>query len=305
MNHLPCLHPVDAPRLEDAAVLLDFALDLTGLFDPAPFRAGASPLAELAGGRWLQQAAHTREADVPFVAELARAGRLPRYLRALERAVALAEGTCRAAALLPGARQLARVLAWLPTPADPYLDQAERLARAFVRRHGPDPDPLRPDVSRRFIFTTVPLLHYFERVARGRLGVPGRVRTHHDGDKHEQLSYHTGEDASHLIGARFGGPDTAENLALQNRSMNRGHDWKKVEEYWDRQLRAGVGIDVEIIDVYRRDESRPLSRKASWTEHHPDGAVLSRRLTDLGNWDSDAARDARARWGPAPEGGAR
>src|SRR5210317_2263976 len=82
--------------------LLQMALDLAGFVDPTPVSDGASGLLALARGQWLDTAI-SGLSMIPYVGDLAKAGKLPRYLRSLEKAVALAGKSRKAAeALAPG-----------------------------------------------------------------------------------------------------------------------------------------------------------------------------------------------------------
>ena len=50
------------------------------------------------------------------------------------------------------------------------------------------------------------------------------------------------DDGGHLIGARFGGSSSAENLEAQNRQLNRG-EFKAVENELARSIEAGDSTD--------------------------------------------------------------
>jgi hypothetical protein len=277
---------------EFGAIVFDFAVDVVGLIDPTPFTDTVGALRALAAGRWFDAAASGIAAAVPFVGDLAKAGKLPRYLRALERAIELAERTGQSALLLPGVKRLVEALNWLPTSCNPFLAEALALGRRFVQQYGGRIPRRLPDISRRFQYTVEHTPNFHRRIARGRLGHPEKILQHKAGTAHA-ISRGTGEHASHMIGKRFGGPDEPKNLSLQNLRMNSGHDWKRTEDYWERQLRAGVGIEVEVIDVYRAGATRPFARHANWTEIHADGRRVRKSMgADVGNWDSRSRRAA-------------
>jgi len=53
------------------------------------------------------------------------------------------------------------------------------------------------------------------------------------------------DDGGHIIGARFGGLPTGENLVAQNRNFNRG-EYKRLENHWAEELEAGNKVYVNI-----------------------------------------------------------
>ena len=82
------------PSVEDekAALLLDLGqmvLDIAGIFDPTPISDGISGVMSLFRGDWLG-AGISVVGMIPYVGDLAKAGKLPKLLKTIERAVEIA-----------------------------------------------------------------------------------------------------------------------------------------------------------------------------------------------------------------------
>lgn len=76
----------------NAALVLDiaqFALDLVGIVDPTFFADGANGLISLARGQWLD-AAISGVSMIPYIGDLAKVGKLPKYARSIAEAIKLA-----------------------------------------------------------------------------------------------------------------------------------------------------------------------------------------------------------------------
>jgi hypothetical protein len=67
-----------------------------------------------------------------------------------------------------------------------------------------------------------------------------------------------------------------------------------LENAWARKLERGVGIDVNVKDMYRAGEARPIARKVQWTEIGPDGGRRTFQL-DFLNTTSPQSRAAGPR----------
>ncbi len=147
-----------------------------------------------------------------------------------------------------------------------------------------------PDISKQFQFRKFESNGYLYHEARGRLGVPGKVKTHRSGSAQSALSKGMGDDAGHLIGNRFGAPGGAENLGLQNWRANRYGTYKNLENHWAAQLKNGTGVEVQIRDVFKAGESRPFARKVEWKEIGPNGGVTNHDLTFM-NSHTDRSRN--------------
>jgi hypothetical protein len=257
--------------------LLQMALDLAGIFDPTPVSDGASGLLALSRGQWLD-ALISGASMVPYVGDLAKAGKLPRYLRSLERAVELADRSADAARILrPGLEKLKNVLDLIPTGSNQSLAKMKMIVERSLKS-APQVAKNLPDVSRQFTFRRFEQNGQIYQEASGRLGVPDRVRTHRNPTAQRGVSSGTGDDAGHLIGDRFGAPGGFENLSQQNWIANRSGTFKQLEDTWAQKLKEGTGIEVQIRDVTRQGEDRPFMRKAAWTEIAPDGSRTQHEL---------------------------
>jgi hypothetical protein len=270
-----------------AVELLEMALDLGGLVDPTPFCDGMSALMAVSQGRWLD-AALSGVGILPYVGDLAKAGKLPRYLRTMDAVSALMARSQRAReALRPALARLDVALSWLPARGSVYVASLKQRVRGLLPISGRSATrtPL-PDVSGQFQFPD-PVMNgkFIERIAQGRLGVPGRIKVHHQASKtHRPLNEKfRGDDAGHLLGARFGAPDIAENLAPQNYRINRGVFNHTIEDHWASLLERGIGVEATVIVRYpnfkvryREDINRPISWYAEWVEISRDGRRIPR-----------------------------
>ncbi|MBA2116340.1 DNA/RNA non-specific endonuclease [Bremerella alba] len=289
-------HP-DAPdreltELRDIGLdLLQLALDLAGIVDPTPVSDGASALLALGRGNWLD-ALISGASMVPYVGDLAKAGKLPRYLRSVNKAIDLAERSQKAAvALMPGIKKLKEVLDLIPTGANTYIDQMKHRVDRFVKSGAVGLKHL-PDISGRFKFRKRETVDKIYQEASGRLGVPGTVKKHRSRSEQRKISSGTGDDAGHLIGDRFGAPGDGRNLTAQHRYMNQNGTFRKLEDEWAEKLKNGTGVEVHITDVTRKGEDRPFMRKAEWTEIAPDGSETKRDLVFM-NATSPTSRAKR------------
>ena len=109
----------------------------------------------------------------------------------------------------------------------------------------------------------------------GELGVPGQARPQRDQSAQATLSHHFGDDAGHRLGNQFGAPGTLDNLALQNRVMNReGGTWYELESEWREKLMGqGIRVFAVVEDYTPRGSFRPDRRIAKWIEVAPDGTI--------------------------------
>lgn len=271
---------VHRAQWNDLAVnLFQLALDLAGIEDTTPISDGASATIALARGQWLDDLMHGLSV-FPYIGDLAKSGKLPKYLRSVEKSVELAAQSREfAIRLLPGMERLQKALAVLPRGVDPSIDRILDLVRDYLSRHH-SPRLLttekldvssgfrtitRVDGDRRFLETT------------GRLGVPSKVQQYRSRFAQRQISAGTGDDAGHRAGSQFGAPGGIANLARQNSIQNQGGGtWFRMEGVWAEQLEHGVGIEIKVTDAFRQNEARPYKRNVEWTEIHPDGRRITR-----------------------------
>lgn len=297
-----------ASKLGDELLLdgVQLALDLAGVVDPTPASDGASLLISLMRGDMLGAGIGV-VSMVPYIGDLAKAGKLPRYLRSVEKIIELAETNKEfAKKAIPLLRRLDELLDLLPKGVNATVSEMKHRVRSFLDKAPGVRTAKKPvDISKTFTFKQTEVASHahgtvIEKVAKGRLGVPGSVRTH--AGSNAAVSRHSGDDASHLIGAQFGAPKGKasgntgkDNLSLGNFKMNQGGIWRKQEEEWAAKLKNGIGIEVEIVDTFKKSGPlrgtneilRPMSRKYSWVEIYPDGTTkrFSNNLV-LGNFES-------------------
>jgi hypothetical protein len=292
------------PRVREVALdLLGLALDLAGIADPTPVSDGAAALLAIARGNWLD-AAISGASIIPYVGDLAKAGKLPKYMKSVERAIALAKESEKfAQALLPAFRRIKQALEFLPKGANPHLDRLRALVESFLKGRGAAFVPKRlPDISKRFRFTTTVVNGKEHKIAEGWLGVPDRVLTHRSASAQKGVSTGRGDDAGHLIGNQFGAPGDQRNLSLQNWIMNRGAGtWHDLEKQWADLLRKGHKVRVKVTDVAEPGQ-RPYHRKAEWTVVQPDGRTTTHHTLDFLNSTSEKGRKATGEVNPFPPG---
>lgn len=298
----------DAERKELLSLttdLVQLAFDLAGFVDPTPVSDAASGLISLARGQWFD-AAISGVSMIPYVGDLAKAGKLPKYLKSVERAVALADKSAdMAKALIPGMKKLDHLLGMIPAGTNQTFDAIRREVKQFLTKHGTAAGAKLtktfPDISHTFRFRVQknvrrPSGIYDLKIAEGKLGVPGQVRTHRSKSAQSAVSKGTGDDAGHLIGDRFGAPTHDGNLSLQNWKANQGGGtFHNLENDWEWKLKNGYGIEVSIMDMIPAGTNRPKFRKVRWKETRPDGAVVHRELDFLNTHTADAPHRAGSR----------
>ncbi len=293
----------DAQVREVALDLLSLALDLAGIVDPTPVSDGASALIALGRGNWLD-AAISGASMIPYVGDLAKAGKLPKYMKSVERAIALAKQSEKfAQALTPALHRIKQALEFLPKGANPHLDRLRALVESFLKGHGAATIGKRlPDVSKRFKFTTTVVNNKEHKVAEGWLGVPGRVLTHRSPYAQKGVSTGTGDDAGHLIGNQFGAPGDQRNLSLQNWIMNRGAGtWHDLEKQWADLLQKGHKVRIKVTDIADPGQ-RPYHRKVEWTVIQPDGRTTTHHTMDFMNSTTPKSRAATGEVNKYPPG---
>jgi hypothetical protein len=282
------------PKLATLATdLTQMCLDITGLFDPTPVSDTASALISLGRGQWLD-AALSGVSLIPYVGDLAKAGKFPKYLKTLENAIALAAESAENASLItPIIQRLDQALRLLPD-----TDAVKRL-RLLVERYLSERRVARlatvplPDISNTFYFDTYARGAYTVQEAGGRLGVPGKVMKHRSQTAQRGVSAGTGDDAGHLIGNRFGAPGDDRNLTLQQWESNRFGSFKDLENRWAEKLEGGTGVEVLVQDVsHPKYGDRPFKRRVTWTETDPDGKVTFHEETFM-NPHSERSRTAQ------------
>ena len=303
--------------------LVQMALDLSGIFDPTPISDGMSGLLAFSRGQWLDGVI-SGVSMVPYVGDLAKAGKFPRYLKTVENAIRLASKSADTAlALVPGLQKLEQVLDLLPRGANKTLDELHGKVKHFLKEHAARiSKELLPDISRTFKFPAMTTVirngkKFRVKEASGRLGVPGKVKSHREASEKLQtkVSSGSGDDAGHLIGDQFGAPPGsanlsradapigAENLSRQNWIQNEGGGtFHGLEESWAKQLHGGTGIEVRVRDYFPEGSNRPSFRTVEWTEIAPDGKRAKKQLDFMNTHTPDAAhrQGSRTKTGQQP-----
>lgn len=284
----------DAQLREVSFDLLELALDLAGIADPTPVSDGASALLSIARGQWLD-AAISGASMVPYIGDLAKTGKLPKYLKSLEKAVALAGRSEKVAqAITPAMRKIRQALEFLPRGANHVVDRMRDTVDAFLRSRGAVKVPQAlPDIAKRFKFYNQHLGNKVHKVGEGWLGVPGRVKTHRSKHQQTKVSGGTGDDAGHLIGDRFGPPGDTRNLSRQNWKANQGGGtFHNLEDMWDDKLQQGYKIHVKVTDIAEAGSDRPYHRLVEWVEVAPSGTSATKHSLSFLNAHTDKSRAA-------------
>jgi hypothetical protein len=115
--------------------ILQFALDLVGVVDPTGLADGASALISLSRGEWLN-AAISAVSLVPYVGDMAKLGKLPKYARTVEKAVQVAGKDAKFAdKMLPGMKKLRKALDKVPLDQLPTAvrDQMGRIRNLVIQ----------------------------------------------------------------------------------------------------------------------------------------------------------------------------
>lgn len=127
------------PQQKLAADILQFALDLVGIVDPTGTADALSGLISLGRGKWLD-AAVSGIGLVPYVGDLAKTAKLPRYVKSVAEAVQLGAKDHQFAQLLrPALERLKLALDTvpmdkLPGSASAQLRQVQADIHAFLQR---------------------------------------------------------------------------------------------------------------------------------------------------------------------------
>lgn len=101
------------------------------------------------------------------------------------------------------------------------------------------------------------------------------------------------DDGGHLIGARFGGKSTKENLIAQNRNFNRA-EYKRIENHWAEKLKSGNKVFVNL--EYENSE-RPEAIQGFAIIESPDGrrdvefySLYNESRMERAAWEADSEK---------------
>ncbi len=126
--------------------IVQFSLDIAGIVDPTGTADAASGLMSLARGRWLD-AAISGVSMLPYIGDVAKLGKLPRYAKSIADAVALAVRDCKFAnELRPALQRLKDALDKvplhsLPASAQAHIRRIKSDLDAFLKRRMYHPNP--------------------------------------------------------------------------------------------------------------------------------------------------------------------
>lgn len=84
---------LDSLTTEQRAIALDltqFGIDIVGMFEPTPFADGTNALISIVRGDWFG-ASLSGVSIVPYIGDLAKAGKLPRYAESIRKAIQMAK----------------------------------------------------------------------------------------------------------------------------------------------------------------------------------------------------------------------
>jgi hypothetical protein len=213
---------------------------------------------------------------LPYVGELVREGKFSRFMRTLDLTDAwITRCAERRRPLAESLHRIKTALHWLPPRGNSLVAALQERARSLSPS---TKQTSLPDIRRRFTFPRPIIERSFTlRTAHGRLGVPGHVQVHSSSGSHDAINRDSpGDDAGHLIGARFGAPDIPENLIAMNRRSNRGIFNHGQERHWAALLTKGYGIEATVTAVFRPGEDRPIKWRVAWIETSPDGSSIVR-----------------------------
>jgi LysM repeat protein len=94
------------------------------------------------------------------------------------------------------------------------------------------------------------------------------------------------DDGGHFIAARFNGPSDSFNHFAQDRNFNRGA-YRKLEDDWATDLRAGRKVVVDIDALYHGLSRRPYQLNVSWTVN---GHKTTKRFPNEAKGSNDGKR---------------
>ncbi len=291
----------DAACRELALDMAQMAIDIAGIVDPTPIADGTGAILAVSRGNWTD-AAFNVVGLIPYIGDLAKAGKLPRYMRTIETAADMVRTSpAFARRVAPVIERLDQALRLLPDDSATVIAMRRQVSKMLQDVRVTSIPAALPDISRQFKFREFNRGRDTVKEASGRLGIPGQVKSHRSQSAQRGVSAGTGDDAGHLIGARFGAPPDARNLSLQNWKANRFGTFKNLEDAWAAKLRGGTGISIRVQDVTRAGEARPYWRKVEWTEIDAQGNITRHEL-DFMNATTPKSRAATGDVNKMPDG---
>lgn len=129
------------------------------------------------------------------------------------------------------------------------------------------------------VMTCSPGEYHYESGGNNSRHAYGQLHLVAQGDRHRNQSAQSAagdtrrredDDGGHLIGARFGGASTSENLFPQNRHLNRA-GYRALENEWAGLLDSGNQVYVDVYTSASNNQMREDSIYGSYTVISPNG----------------------------------
>ena len=157
---------------ELTADLAQIVFDIAGVVDPTPISDGAGAVVSVLRGDWLG-AGISLISMVPYVGDLAKAGKFPRYLKTLENAISLASESADAARVLqPVMERVKQAVDLLPSNGGAQLARIRSKVDDYFRTVGTRAAAHSlPDIRKQYQFRKFDQNGYSYHEASGRLGV--------------------------------------------------------------------------------------------------------------------------------------
>gem|GEM_PF-1609855 len=290
------LGPADRELMLDVGQI---ALDVLGIFDPSPTSDGLNLGISLLRGNWLD-AGISLVGMVPYIGDLAKAGKLGGWAVTIERVIDKAVTDSRfRAAVLPALDSIAAAISAAPAAV------LGRLPEGVATKLGRIRDAVAGLEGRAVAATgrlTTRSASYGDNQVTWWLDAQGRpVRaraqlseanapTDRPGGESTNQGVAGGSDrlttdqGGHLVGHRFIA-DTGDmaNLFPQNANLNMGA-YKKLENELAAWIEAGAKVEFDVSLVYGNDNLRPDRIETTYRVLHPEtGAELYRRPSSFRN----------------------
>lgn len=281
---------VDSELIKDVTQM---ALDIIGIFDPTGISDGANALISLGRGDWVG-AGLSAISIVPFVGDLAKAGKLGKWASTMTKAIeAAASNPAARQALEPMFKKLQSALHAIPETVwknmpDSMRSTLEGMKGKLDDLLGKADIPNRPTVvdgrpqyyvdgagtkgnwRKDINIKLQPDADYhvngykFSTDAQGRVkSVEGELtlaKAERNGYQQRVAGGKTDrledDQGGHLIASIFNGPGEAINLKAMNGSLN-NKEFKNLETTLADALKAGKKVDVKIDVVHSGDSLRP------------------------------------------------
>ena len=247
----PKADEVDAGEL--ALDLAQIGLDIAGIFDPTPISDGANTLISLGRGDWLG-AGLSAVSMIPYVGDLAKAGKLGKYAETVAKAVDAAKANpALAEKLAPALKTIRDAIDQLPleklpdsvreglAPIKGKLDEFARIGVREVTEHS-------AKYGKNEV-TWIQNAHGETIGARGTLREVSTGLKRSSAEVADQAASASkgvdGDVGGHIIGHRFIADQGIKNMFPQNAQFNNSA-YKKLENEWSDWIKSGKEVEVDI-----------------------------------------------------------